>query len=403
MNILYITHRLPYPPDKGDRIRNWNVLKYLARQGEVSLATLTDEPVSADALRMLEETTARVACVPVDGWSRKSKAIGSLFRGKSISEGMFESKVLGTTIRDWARESRFDFAVCSASSVAHYLKLPELQGARTCVDFVDVDSQKWRDYADASAIPKRWLYALEAKRVHSLESEILNWADGATLVSDQETNLFARLHAPANACVRTATNGVDLDYFAPQPEADAESQTLAFVGAFDYKPNIDGALWFCKEIFPELRRTHSDLSVRLVGRNPTADVKKLAEIDGVEVVGTVPDVRPYVAKALAVIAPLRIARGLQNKVLEAFAMGKAVVASPSALGGFRSEAEVPALRAKTPADWQAHVDRLISDGEFRRERGKAGRDYAETHHDWNTCLEPIGQFLPRPALLGTHG
>ena len=392
MNILYITHRLPYPPDKGDRIRTWHVLKYLANHGRVYLATLADEPVPGESLAVLRRTATRVACIPIGGISRKFSAFTSLMVGRSISQGMFQSVELKRIVREWSREIRFDFALASASSVAPYLRVPELVNASKCVDFVDVDSRKWFDYAEASSFPKSALYSLEGRRVRKLEDEICGWADGATLVSDAETALFNEGRKVGRANVVTATNGVDLDYYRPDESAPNDN-SLAFVGAFDYKPNVDGAVWFAREIWPRLRAEHPDLTLNLIGRNPVPEVVALAEVPGITVAGTVPDVRPHAKRASVVIAPLRIARGLQNKVLEAFAMGKPVVATANALGGFAPENDPPALVASSPDEWCSQLNRLLADEELRKSLGELGRQYTESHHDWNHCLDPIRQFF----------
>jgi glycosyltransferase involved in cell wall biosynthesis len=168
------------------------------------------------------------------------------------------------------------------------------------------------------------------------------------------------------------------------------------VGALDYYPNVDAACWFCRHIWPEINRRCPGSCLQLVGRRPVAAVRKLARVNGVEVVGQVADVRPHLAKAAVAVAPLRIARGVQNKVLEALAMAKSTVASPQALAGFLRHADFPALRAASPAEWIEMLVRLLSDSELRRRLGTSGRRYVETHHDWNHCLAPLDAWLNLP-------
>jgi glycosyltransferase involved in cell wall biosynthesis len=188
--------------------------------------------------------------------------------------------------------------------------------------------------------------------------------------------------APAHG----VTNGVDLDYFSPEPKSPL-ARGCVFVGAFDYRPNVDAACWFVREVWPELIVKHPETRLRLVGRNPVKAVRRLSSAKGVEVIGTVPDVRPYVREAAVAIAPLRLARGLQNKVLEALAMGKPVIASPQALAGFHDD--VPAVTASNPSEWVHAIGRLLGDPEERRRLGSDGRAFAESRHNWNHCLKPM--------------
>ena len=395
MDILFVTHRLPWPPDKGDRIRSWHLLRYLATLGEVRLVGLSDEPVPAETLDVLRGVCREVRIFEQDK-TRWLGALGSVLRGRTISEGAFSDSRVRRCVRDWSREVTFDGAVASASSVAPYIHLPELRDARKVVDLVDVDSRKWLDYAAATGWPKSLIYRTEGRRLAAYERRLTRTADALTLVSAAETALFAET-ADADK-VRTATNGVDLEYYRPMPEVP-EADTLAFVGAFDYKPNVDGAIRFAREVWPTLHANRPGLKLQLVGRKPVASVLALAKVPGIEVVGQVPDVRPYVAAAKAAIAPLDIARGLQNKVLEALAMGKPVVASPHALGGFARGDDFPALCAYSPADWVTMVGELLRSYAQRDELGRRGRRYAETHHEWHDCLSPFGELLRSPEKI----
>jgi sugar transferase (PEP-CTERM/EpsH1 system associated) len=397
---LYLVHRLPYPPDKGDRIRAFHLLKYLGRHCAVHVASLADESVPEETAQALRRHCERLAIVPL-GRTRWLHALASVARGRTISEGAFWSSALAALLRYWVRETRFHVVLASASSMVPYLRLAALRDLPAVVDLVDVDSQKWLDYAAASRLPKSWLYRLEGRRLRILESGLPTWARAATLVSTGETDLFKGF------CdwdgVHAITNGVDLDYFRPAEPSPAEDG-CAFVGALDYRPNVDAACWFCREVWPEIHRQVPDARFRLVGRQPTLEVKRLAEVPGVEVVGQVPDVRPHVARTAVIVAPLRIARGVQNKVLEAMALAKAVVASPQALKGLGDRPDVPALAATTPSEWVGRLTRLLADEPYRRQLGAAGRRYVEEYHDWERCLEPFGALLgladpARPLVL----
>jgi polysaccharide biosynthesis protein PslH len=396
-NVLYLVHRFPFPPDKGDRIRNYHVLTWLARLASVHLACLADEDVDDKSVRMLEKLADRVAVVRQRAGERWARALASFASGRTITEGAFHSPELCDLVRRWAGDTKYHVTLASASSLAPYLRLKELEGVPAVVDLMDVDSQKWLDYARASHGPRAWLYGVEGRRLRRLEHDTTRWARAMLLVSEAETNLFRQTCDTPN--VHTVPNGVDLKYFRPSDEAVEADQTCAFVGALDYRPNIDGACWFCRNVWPEIERRRPGARLLLVGRRPVPEVRRLKDIRGVEVVGQVPDVRPYLDQATVVVVPLRLARGIQNKVLEAMAMAKAVVASPQSLAGLPARGTVPVLSASTPAEWIESVIRLLDNPAQRRRLGGDGRSYVEESHRWDRCLEPLGSILGLPREL----
>jgi sugar transferase (PEP-CTERM/EpsH1 system associated) len=338
-----------------------------------------------DALRRY---CARVAIVPL-GKARWLWAAGALLRGRCITAGAFQSSALRATLRNWATQTRFDGALASSSGMAPYLQRPELRGVPAFVDLVDVDSQKWLDYAAAGRGWARWLYRIEGRRLREFERGIPTWARAVTLVSQDEADLYREFCAAGS--VHAVTNGVDLNYFAHRP--DAAEPCCAFVGALDYRPNVDAVTWFCREVWPELHLRRSQARLLLIGRRPVPAVTEAARRPGVELFRDVPDVRPHLGRAAVAVAPLRIARGVQNKVLEAMAMGKAVVASPQALAGLRARPGEHLLTATAPAEWVEAVDRLLGDSQRRRQLGQAGRQYIEQNHRWDVCLQPLAELL----------
>jgi sugar transferase (PEP-CTERM/EpsH1 system associated) len=387
--LLYLVHRFPYPPDKGDRIRAFQLLRELAKWADVDLACLADEPVADESVAALRRYCRRVAVAPVGGWRRWARTATSLALGGTATVGAFSSPSLRDTLRRWAGETPYHAVLASASGMAPYFRMPELRDVPAVIDLVDVDSQKWLDYAATSRGPRAWLYGLEGRRLRRLEREIALWARALTLVTDAEVGLFRRFCAEGQ--VEAIGNGVDLDYFAPRPEAAEEG--CVFVGALDYRPNIDGAVWFCREVWPAIHQARPQARMRLVGRQPAPAVQRLTEVPGVELVGQVADVRPYVARAAVAVVPLRIARGVQNKVLEALAMGKATVVSPQAREGLRAEPGVHLLEVDSPAQWASTVLRLLDDAALRRRLGLAGRRYVEQEHRWERCLRPFAALV----------
>jgi sugar transferase (PEP-CTERM/EpsH1 system associated) len=389
-NLLYLVHRVPYPPDKGDRIRSFHVLRFLARRANVSLACLADEPVPDATVSALRRHCRRLAIVPLGRWSRWLRGLGSFLRGRTISEGVFLAPTLTTVLRGWTRGTSFDVSLASASSLVGYLRMEELRCVPAVVDLIDVDSQKWLDYAAACRGPRAFLYCTEGRRLRRLEQSLASWARAATLVSTAEADLF-RGFSPWDG-IHAVTNGVDLDYFGPSHPPEIEDGCV-FVGALDYRPNIDAACWFCRDIWPAIHRRRPDTRLRLVGRRPVPVVRSLGDLPGVDVIGQVADVRPYLIQSAIAVVPLRIARGMQNKVLEALAMAKPVVASPQALAGLSDQPGLPALSAVSPEDWSHTILALLADQARRRQLGQAGRCYVEENHAWERCLAPFAPLL----------
>ena len=311
--------------------------------------------------------------------------------GRTVTEGAFSSPALRNLLRGWAKETRYHATLASASGMASYLRLEEFDGVPAVVDFVDVDSQKWFDYAQSCRGPRAWLYREEGRRLRRLEHDATTWARGTILVSEAETNLFRRSCNAPN--VYTVTNGVDLEKFTPDDQTEETDQTCVFVGALDYRPNVDGVCWFCRDVWPEIYRRRPGARLLLVGRQPVPAVRRLSSVPGVELIGQVPDVRPYLSAAGLILVPLRLARGVQNKVLEALAMGKATIASPQSLVGLQARGTVPVLTASTPTEWIESVIRLMDDPTLRHRLGSDGRRYVEESHCWIRSLEPLGPIL----------
>ena len=390
-NILYLTHRVPHPPNRGDRIRTYNMLKYLSRRAKVFLGCLADEPVSQQTFDELHRLCAQVAVVPVDRTLRWGRAFASFLRGQTVTEGVFHSPALHRIVAEWAQATRFDAALASSSALAHYLRIPEMDPVPAFVDLIDVDSQKWLDYSAESLPPLSWFYRREGKRLRRLERSLTEWTQGLAVVSEAEGNLFREFCVDYPICA--IPNGVDLEYFCPASCDHNTTFGCVFVGALDYKPNVDGVRWLCREVWPGVRERFPQMTLQLVGREPTRDVRRLGRIAGVDVVGTVPDVRPYLSRAAVAVLPLQIARGVQNKLLEALAMGKAVVSSPEPVVGLDIEHGIHLRVAKTPGQWIESISELVNDPSQRNELGLAGLAYVTTHHAWERCLEPLSDFL----------
>lgn len=392
MRVLLLTHRVPYPPNRGDRIRSFHLLKFLASRSEVSLACPSEEPVADSTRKVLSSLCNQVAICPTSWIGRGRRAAWSLAGGRSATEGYFWHPRLASTVRQWAGLAKFDAIVCYCSGMFRYVQLPEFAQTPVLVDLVDVDSQKWIECARRASVAKQWLYELESARVWKLESEIAERAATVTLVSEEERELFRRIGNSSS--VHVVGNGVDLDFFSRQPEMPAIApRTCCFVGVLNYPPNVDGLRWFVEQVWPGVQAEIPGARFSIVGKSPEQQVERLASAPGVELHANVPDVRPYLAQSAVVVAPMQFARGVQNKVLEAMAMEKAVVATPQSLEGLRAKPGEEVIAATNVDEWRAAIVSLMSDLPRAERLGRQARAYVESNHRWEECLGPLADYL----------
>lgn len=399
MKLLFLTHRVPFPPNRGDRIRSYHILKFLSRSAEIDLACLTEEPGPETTLRELEKHCRRIAIAPLSTVGRWIRAAASFAGGRSATEGLFESPGLKRTIESWAADTKYDAILVYCSSMGQYLKMPQLRNAPCVVDFIDVDSAKWLDYARCAPRALRWLYRAEATRVRRLEAELIARARAVAVVSEPEAELVREICPDAS--VHAIPNGVDLDYFGPPSrpasasanDAAATSLSCVFVGALDYFPNIDGVLWFTGEVWPRIRARFPAARFMIVGRNPSQQVRQLAGSPGVEVIGEVTDVRPFLHRATVAVVPLRIARGIQNKALESLAAAKPLVASSKVLQALGVADGSQAFAADANHEWASTILSLFENETLRNQVADRGYRFVREHCNWDRCLQPFEDLL----------
>jgi len=274
--------------------------------------------------------------------------------------------------------------------MAQYVVGRTAPGTRLIIDFVDADAEKWRAYAAAASFPMASIFRREARCLARFEARALDAAQTGIVISETERRLLAA-EIPAEAHkLRVLSNGVDLDYFVPAP-GPGDGRSIVFCGRMDYQANIDGAIWFARDILPLVRTRRPDAVFRIVGACPTPAVRALGALDGVEVVGTVPDVRPYLRAAGVVVAPLRVARGIQNKVLEAMSSARPVVVTPAALDGIDA---APGRAVLVGADAAAFADAVEEVLAGRApELGENGRRFVAQHHRWSTQLQALERLI----------
>jgi len=402
--LLMIAHRLPYPPNKGDKIRAFNVLAHLAARHEVRLACLIDD---ADDLRHVDELSAKVielAFERIDGRARKVLSARSLATGRSVTVTHFHRAALQRRIDEWIDQQPVDGVMCSSSASAEYLFRSRHWGGALCqatkvMDLIDVDSTKWSQYAETAAPPMSWVYRHEAETLGRYEQRIVREFDRTFLVSPAEAKLLG--DASKQRKVGAFANGVDLNFFTP---AYAEDQTqqdnakggeplIVFTGVMDYRPNIEGVEWFAREVLPGIRIRMPDARFAIVGSRPVQSVQALADQPGVIVTGFVEDVRDWLARASVCVAPLLIARGIQNKVLEAMAMGRAVVATPQAFEGVEAQAGRDVLVAGSSAEFTQTVLALLADKPRAEAIGRKARECMEQRYRWASNLAVLDEVF----------
>ncbi|MEZ6035390.1 MAG: TIGR03087 family PEP-CTERM/XrtA system glycosyltransferase [Planctomycetaceae bacterium] len=389
--ILYVTHRVPFPPDRGDRIRTWNILKFLAQRTSIDLACLADEAVTDATLQELQQVTNQLAIIPHSGRGRYVRGAISLLRGRTVTEGLFDSPALARVLQDWSRRTSYDAVLASSSGVARYVFPPCVKSsAKRWVDLIDVDSQKWLDYGRAAKLPMSLIYHTEGQRLRNVECRLAADCDRLLVVSEAERDLF-RSFCPT-ATIHAVSNGVDYEYFAPQTDAVAEPHTCVFVGVMNYKPNADAVIWFAKQVWPEISQRYPGAKFSIVGKMPTPEVQALHSLKNIEVTGSVPDVRPWLMRATCAVVPLQIARGVQNKVLEAMACGRPVICSPEPLKGLAAVPGEHLLRADSASEWVAAISRVFDDKVLQQNLGDAAMRCVRQHYSWDSALGMLNEL-----------
>ncbi|MBB1075249.1 TIGR03087 family PEP-CTERM/XrtA system glycosyltransferase [Rhodoferax sp. 4810] len=402
--LLYLVHRLPYPPNKGDKVRSYHLLKHLTQQHRVFLGTFIDDPADEVYLDTVRDLCPDLHVARIQPRSAKLRSLAGLLTGQSLSQHYYQNAGLQTWVQRTLTEHDIDAVVIFSSVMAQYIKTES--SPRMLVDFVDVDSAKWTQYAPDHRWPLSRLYQREGEKLLAYERSVALRAQRSFFVTDNEAALFKQFAPESAATVDAISNGVDAEFFAPDPAraspfaATAEYTTpipLVFTGAMDYWPNIDAVTWFVADMLPALRQQWPQLCFYIVGRSPPPAVQALAG-PGVVVTGTVPDVRPYLQHAAVVVAPLRVARGIQNKILEAMAMARPVVASDSCAQAITATPEAELLWATEPTDFVAQISALLNSPQRCASVGAAGRERVLSDYSWSAHLSRIDAHLkPTPA------
>jgi sugar transferase (PEP-CTERM/EpsH1 system associated) len=387
-DILFLAHRIPFPPDRGDKIRSWHLLEHLASLARVHLACFADDAADASHLAALREALGGrlgEAHVEVRGRGRVTAGALALVEGRPISLSLFDSPKLRAFVERKLADDRIGTVFAFSGQMAQFVPAGARQ--RFVMDFGDVDSAKFDQYAEGRAGPMRWINRREGERLAAFERATAVRADLCLFVSEAEAALFRARTGLAN--IRALSNGIDVDFFDPAadfPRLDkGDRPLLLFTGQMDYPPNVEAVAWFAREVLPLVPAAR----FAIAGRNPPPSVRALAS-ERVTVTGAVADMRSWLAAADVVVAPLKLARGIQNKVLEAMAMAKPVVASPAAFEGIEAEPGRDLLVAEDAAGTAAAIDRLLkAPGTI----GAAARRQMQRRYRWEARLAPLAEMV----------
>ena len=405
-HLLFLVHRIPYPPNKGDKIRSYHLLKHLAQRYHVHLGTFVDDPDDWQHVDTVKQYCSSSHFSALNARSARVRSLAALAAKRALSLDYYRDADLHAWVDQTLANQPISRVLAFSSAMGQYAYNPQL--TRRIIDFVDVDSDKWRQYSEKKIWPMRWLYRREGRQLLRYEQQLACDFDVSLFVSSSEAQLFRRLAPTSARKIGYVNNGVDTTYFSPQhnfqnPYAAEGSSTaspaqpahpvMVFTGAMDYWPNVDAVQWFARDMLPVIRHAHPTALFYIVGSRPTAAVLALADLPGVRVTGTVPDVRPYLAHAALAVAPLRVARGIQNKVLEAMSMAKAVLVSPQALEGIAADPDRELVMAADAAQFAAAASALLQNPKRCAALGINAREKICTTYSWANKLSAIDVLL----------
>jgi sugar transferase (PEP-CTERM/EpsH1 system associated) len=401
-NLLLLVHRLPYPPNKGDKVRSYHLLKHLAKKHRVFLGTFVDDPADDAYVDTVQSFCQDLHVAHLTPRIAKLRSLSALFSNQALGLQYYRNAGLQSWVDQTLATQKIDATIVFSSVMAQYVDgTVGNAGPPMLVDFVDVDSAKWTQYADNHRWPLSWLYRREGRQLLAYERSVALRATHSFFVTENEVALFQSQAPECAHKVDALSNGVDGDYFSPDPARASPFQgegaqsgeiPLVFTGAMDYWPNIDAVSWFANDIFPALLKARPKLRFYIVGRSPSAAVLALAS-ESVVVTGTVPDVRPYLQHAAVVVAPLRVARGIQNKILEAMAMGRPVVASQSCVEAIDGRGGEDLVAAADAAQFVSEIEALLKSPARALAVGQAGRKRVLANYSWDAHLAGIDHYL----------
>lgn len=391
-SILFLAHRIPYPPNKGDKIRSFNFLKQLSGHYKVYLAAFVDDRDDWRYMEELRQFCADVCLVKLSPALSKLRSLTGLVTGEALTIPYYRNSKLMRWVDNIQGETQINHVFVFSSAMAQYAPCREMVNGARIIDFVDVDSEKWQQYSVSHKWPMSWVYRREARKLLGYDRLVASQFDRSIFVSQAEAGFFCKLAPETSARVGFVENGVDASFFDPHadyknPYADGE-RPLVFTGAMDYWANVDAVTWFAREVFPRVLSRIPQARFYIVGSHPADEVRLLAKLDGVIVTGAVREIRSYLSHAVASVAPLRIARGIQNKVLEAMSMAKPVIATTRAMDGIRADKDFNRLVSDNATELARITIDLLEHGNGI-ELGERGRKMVQKEYSWDNNLQKL--------------
>lgn len=402
-DLLFLTQRIPYPPNKGDKIRAFHELQHLCRNYNVHLGCFFDDPDDEKYVTDLRKLCASVFCLPLNKTRALIRGLRGLASGHSLSEAYFHDRKMAEWVTKTIALKNIESVFVFCSAMAPYI-MAHKGSPPVILDMVDVDSEKWASYASKASWPLNLLYEHERKQLLALERRSALTVRQSLFVSQAEAETFLRLAPECTARVSHLNNGVDLEYFHSARDLESpfspEDKPLVFTGTMNYPPNVEAVTWFAEKVFPQIKKDHAAAEFWVVGHNPTPAVRRLERLPSIHVTGQVPDVRPYLKHSACIVVPVHLARGIQNKVLEAMAMGRPIVGTENACEGLNVTSGNELLIASNPKEFSDAVSEVLSGKHCFM--GVKARARAEADHDWAMNLQGLDvildKFSSKPAI-----
>jgi sugar transferase (PEP-CTERM/EpsH1 system associated) len=395
-NILYLVHRLPYPPNKGDKVRSFHLLKHLSIDNNVFLGTFIDDPEDEVFVPNVQFLCKSLYFERINKNFSKIRSLLGLLYGDPLTVRYYNSSSFRAWVNNTIKINKIDSIVIFSSAMVQFIDADLY--SKTLVDFVDVDSKKWSEFAEKTSFPLSLIYRREGRYLLNYERSLASKVKHSFFVTEKERDVFTTQAPESSLKTSALNNGVDSDYFSSDNnfispfDNNTSEFKIVFTGAMDYWPNIDSVIWFANEILPALLKINSNFCFYIVGRNPSQAVLNLRS-KNIFITGTVDDVRPYLQYASVVVAPLRIARGIQNKILEAMSMSKVVVASTECVKAIDLINGNEILSADSAEDFVRNIQFVIENEDFSDFTGKSARLNILKKYSWSFHLKKIDFHL----------